>query len=283
MEESAQQLLNSLYARIGVNESQMRRFAREVTPYLILDGHRTGIQKVGTQGYKEGALFSLKFASILKEFGFTKVVYMIHTTRNRKTPERMKLIFDAIRNVFPVFMDLANEEDIRLIYHGKDIYTTYELAEEILQAEWATQHNAGIEVHYLTNYSEEWAINNPQELYRIPTINVAVRFTKGHISGAYVPHRMERAPFVYVQNASILSRWSDIQLHALAIILMRSFIENSGFIGSKMYKEEERELIMHRREEELYEENIDATDITKHGFKKKAVIFTPYGPVKILF
>ena len=283
VERPHQKLTDSLFARLGVSEAQMRRASREVTPYLILDGHRTGVEKMGVRGYQEGAIFSLKFASVLRQFGFSKVVYMIHTTRNRKTPERMQLIFEAIREVFPDFVKMAMDEDIRLKYHGKDIYTTYELKNEILRAEWETQHNAGIEVHYLTNYSEEWAINNPQELYRIPTINVAVRFTKGHLSGAYIPSRMEKAPFVYVQNASVVSKWSPMQLKALAIIIMRSYLENSGFIGSKMYQEEERALIMHKREEELFEESIDATDITNYPLKKKAVIFTPYGPVKILF
>ncbi len=268
--------------KIGISTSQLYQLTPKIVPYLILDGHRTGVEKTGVHGYKEGALFSLRLARQLKLLGYRKVAFLIHTKRNRKTPERMKAIFQAIKEIFDDFIELANQYDIRLIYHGEGIYTTYELRTEILKAEWETQHNAGIEVHYITNYSEEWAIKNPERLFHIPEINVAARFTKGHLSGAYIPSRMQKSAFIYVQNASVSSRWTNVQMQTLGLIIARAYLDNQGYIGSKIYKESERDVIRRKREEELFQENIVAFE-DPTARPKKAIIFNPLGPVSFIF
>ena len=46
----------------------------ELSPYLILDGHRTGIQSDNMMhGYMEVAAFSLRFAAIFKKLGGRQV------------------------------------------------------------------------------------------------------------------------------------------------------------------------------------------------------------------
>lgn len=259
------------------------KYFEELSPYLILDGHRTGVQDENASpahGYIEGAKFSLQLASILKKLGARKATFLIHTLRNYKTIDRMTAIFDAITDVGKAFVSKAYEKNIQLKYYGHEVHDNYAMAGIINQAEKYTRSCSGFELNYLTNYSEQWGIDNQSELDSLPDINVIGRFTKGHYSGANIPGHTNAANFVYIQQASIAENWNQKEMIVLALSLLKSHLVLKGFVGGKSYVGSEKVKIKNAREQGLWEDNyIVGTEISS----KRIVSFSPMGPIDIKF
>lgn len=264
-------------------------FFDKLSPYLILDGHRSGNKNYEIdpiQGYIEGAKFSIRFANLLKKLGCNKATFLIHTLRNYSTKDRMYSIFNAVEEIAKEFISSAFEQRIKLRYFGKDVHTSYHLADIINEAELITANCEGFNLNYITNYSEEWAMTNQKIIYDLPEINVIARFTKGHSSGANLPGISNKANFVYIQQASINAHWSDEELILLALSLLKSFISLRGFVGGKIYNKTEKELIFKEREENLWEGNYLLSNLLQKEFNKpskRIMSFTPIGPVTIKF
>ena len=277
-------LLNSLtYLDMTIEDL---KYFKELSPYLILDGHRSGSTSSNmSDGYVEGAKFSLRFAAILKKLGATKASFLIHTLRNYKTEKRMTAIFDAVNDVGKKFIKAAVKQDIKLRYYGKDVRTTYALSELVIAAEMATEKLSGFELNYLTNYSEEWAIDNLNMIEALPEINVIGRFTKGHYSGANIPMKSPKANFIYIQQASIDKNWTDEELILLGLSLLKSYMGIKGVIGGRSYSSGEKQEIYHAREVDLYEGNYNLSYLISNKLKpsKRITSFTSYGPVTIRY
>ena len=258
-------------------------FMEELSPYLILDGHRTGVQGEHdmSYGYIEGAIFSMRFARILQELGAKKVTFLIHTLRNYKTMDRMSAIFDGVEQIAEKFIKTARESDIKLRYYGHDVHDGYALAKPVKLAEHFTMGCQSFELNYLTNYSEQWGVENQPELEDLPDINVVGRFTKGHYSGANIPGHTNEANFIYIQQASISENWSDDELVILALSLLKSYLSLKGFVGGKSYTPEEKEEIKHKREYEAHSDVFDLSIADKHT--KQIMSFSPMGPISIKF
>src|SRR5688500_4318531 len=91
--------LIDLARELGLYEDDLQRFS-ELSPYLILDGHRTGFKEHKedpVRGYIEGAHFSMRFSQELQSLGASKATFLINTLRNHDTPSRMDWIFTAAR------------------------------------------------------------------------------------------------------------------------------------------------------------------------------------------
>lgn len=277
-------MLNAL-TYLDMTIDDMKHF-HDLSPYLILDGHRSGSTSDNmSDGYVEGAKFSLRFAAILKKLGAKRATFLIHTLRNYKTEDRMTAIFDAVNDVGKNFIKAAIKHDIRLRYFGKDVKTTYALSDLVNAAEMATNDLEGFELNYLTNYSEQWGYENLDEIESLPEINVVGRFTKGHYSGANIPMKSPKANFIYIQQASIDKNWSDQELILLGLSLLKSYIAIKGVIGGKSYSKGEKEDIYHAREVELYEANYNLSYLLSKKMKpsKRITSFTSYGPVTIRY
>ncbi|MHA2254304.1 MAG: hypothetical protein ACXAD7_28425 [Candidatus Kariarchaeaceae archaeon] len=191
--------LKNAVEQLGMSMEDLQ-FLPEVSPYLILDGHRTGIADSDSnpaRGYIEGAIFSIRFAKVLKELGGIKTTFLIHTLRNYKTMDRMHAIFDAVENVGRKFIEAAYSSGIQLRYFGDDVHGGYALSKLINNAEMMTKDCDEFELNYLTNYSEVWAMDHLEEIEDIPDITVIGRFTKGHYSGANIPGHTNQANFIY--------------------------------------------------------------------------------------
>ncbi|MCE7736179.1 MAG: hypothetical protein GPJ54_14960 [Candidatus Heimdallarchaeota archaeon] len=259
------------------------KYFEELSPYLILDGHRTGVKDENASkahGYIEGAKFSLKFAAVLKKLGGGKVTFLIHTLRNYKTMDRMDAIFDAILEVGKEFVTRAYEKNIRLKYYGHEVHDEYAMAKIINQAEKFTKNCYGFELNYLTNYSEQWGVDNQSELDPLPEINVIGRFTKGHYSGANIPGHTNAANFVYIQQASIAENWTTQEMIILALSLLKSHLVLKGYVGGKSYVGPEKEMIKNAREQDLWEDNYL---VGTENPRKRIVSFSPMGPIDIKF
>ena len=261
-------------------------YFEELSPYLILDGHRSGSTSDNmSDGYVEGAKFSLRFAAILKKLGAKRASFLIHTLRNYKTEDRMTAIFDAVNDVGKKFIKAAVKYDIKLKYYGKDVRTTYALSKLVNAAEHYTMDLEGFELNYLTNYSEEWGIKNMDLIDDLPEINVIGRFTKGHYSGANIPLKSPKANFIYIQQASIDKNWTDNEMIILALSLLKSLLGIRGTVGGKTYSRGEKENIYLAREVDLYEGKYNLSYLLMDKIKanKRITSFTPYGPVTIRY
>ncbi len=259
------------------------KYFEELSPYLILDGHRTGVKDENASaahGYVEGAQFSLQFASVLQKLGARQATFLIHTLRNYKTMDRMEAIFDAITDVGKKFVAKAYEKNIKLKYYGHEVHDKYAMADIINQAEKFTKNCSGFELNYLTNYSEQWGVDNQSELDQLPDINVIGRFTKGHYSGANIPGHTNAANFVYIQQASIAENWTGTEMIVLALSLLKSHLALKGFVGGKSYVGTEKTKIKSARENELWEDNYL---VGTENPQKRITSFSPMGPITIKF
>ncbi|OLS20795.1 MAG: Ditrans,polycis-undecaprenyl-diphosphate synthase ((2E,6E)-farnesyl-diphosphate specific) [Candidatus Heimdallarchaeota archaeon LC_2] len=259
------------------------KYFQELSPYLILDGHRTGVRNENASpahGYVEGAQFSLRFASVLKKLGGKQATFLIHTLRNYKTMDRMEVIFDAITDVGKKFVSKAYEKNIKLRYYGHEVHDSYAMADIINRAEEFTKNCSGFDLYYLTNYSEQWGVDNQSELESLPDINVIGRFTKGHYSGANIPGHTNEANFVYIQQASIAENWTGRELIILALSLLKSHLALKGHVGGKSYVGTEKARIKSARENELWEDNYLVGTEIPH---KRITSFSPKGPITIKF
>lgn len=259
------------------------KYFEELSPYLILDGHRTGVKDENASaahGYIEGAKFSLQFAAVLQKLGSRRATFLIHTLRNYKTMDRMEAIFDAITDVGKAFVSKAYEMNIRLKYYGHEVHDKYTMSNLINQAESYTKNCSGFELNYLTNYSEQWGVDNQSKLDPLPDINVIGRFTKGHYSGANIPGHTNAANFVYIQQASIAENWNSKEMIVLALSLLKSHLALKGFVGGKSYVGPEKAKIKAARENELWEDNYLVGTKDPH---KRITSFSPMGPITIKF
>ncbi len=249
----------------------------ELSPYLILDGHRSGMRAGSEEfeGYIEGAKFSLRFATIFKKLGGRKSTFLIHTLRNYSTSGRMNSIFRAVGKIGKEFIASAQRHDIRLRYFGDDVHGRYTLADLINTAEYQTR-DCDFSLNYITNYNEQWALDNMEQLEDLPEFNVVCRFTKGHYSGASVPTKHERANFLYCQQASIDQDWTDEEMILLILSLLKSYISVDGAIGGKKYVDDEKEEIHIARELNGWMESFSLEyDISRRT--KQIISFEPRG------
>ncbi|MHA1910459.1 MAG: hypothetical protein ACTSYA_02075 [Candidatus Kariarchaeaceae archaeon] len=275
--KSTKEIAESLASYFGISVRDLSYF-KELTMYTILDGHRSGVtQEMDLSfGYIEGAMFSIRLAKILKELGAKEQVTMIHTERNRKTGKRMKAIFAGIKEIASQFIASALENEIQLKYYGKNVHSTYELAKICNLAENVTK-NGTFKLHYIMNYSEEWAQENKEKIQDIPEISTIIRFTKGHLGGVWLPNKANQSNFIYTQNASVSDNWSDEQLIAFCLIALKSHLDVKGVIGGRQYTADEREQIYQERELNLFKREVE---VPKLGFlSKRSISFSSVGPL----
>jgi hypothetical protein len=89
------------------------------------------------------------------------------------------------------------------------------------------------------------------KLARLPEISTVIRFTKGFVSGGWIPLKMQRATFIYSQIPSSSEFWSDEGILALLLISLKNWITTKDYIGSKSYNKKEKELIHRKRDIDL--------------------------------
>lgn len=278
---NAREIALQLLPYLGLTEKDLELFS-ELTIYSILDGHRSGVPSDYPlkYGYMEGAVFAIRWAKILQVLGANKQVFMVHTERNRKTSERMGAILGGIKEIAGYFIGTALEAGIRLHYSGRGVHDSYELAPIIQTAEGVTEHGT-FNLHFMLNYSEEWALNNQEEISKLPDITTVIRFTKGHLGGVWIPTKANYASFIYCQNASVSNNWTDAQIIFLSLLALKSYIINNGTIGSRTYNKNERSGIYEQREISLVQGWIPVHIGT--GLPKRSILFFSEGPITYEF
>lgn len=230
------------------------KYKESFIPYLYLDGHRTGCNdRSEVESYKSGFEFFLRFTSIMKLLGFNQLVTMVHTSRNMILKERIIAIQKAIGES-SVNFEKKIKEDNYYLYGDLDGYKKNGMDDfgRVLEKAFTSSSNSSkFNHHFLINYSENWALCNLNKIDNIPDISCIIRFTKGHMSGGWIPLKMQESTFIYCQNPSVSKNWTDEGILALFLISLRNWITVRDFIGKKKYNKSEKEIIHKKRDLDL--------------------------------
>lgn len=238
----------------GFEDVNVEGFSDSFVPYLYLDGHRTSnLGSSDFERYDSGFRFFLRFASIMKELGFKNMVTMVHTSRNCNVKGRVDSIHSAIQKSFDSSNWEIKNSDFRFYGDIESYKITgrngfYNFLYEI-------NNNGGngktFIHHILINYSEAWAMNNLEKINFIPPVSSVIRFTKGFVSGGWIPLKMQETTFVYSQIPSVSEFWSDEAITALILIAVKNWSLMNKYIGRREYEQGEKELIHNERDLEL--------------------------------
>ena len=178
---------------------------------------------------------------------------MVHTSRNWYVKGRLDSIQSAIQRSFDPSSKEIRTSGFKL-YGDIESFKTmgregfYNFLKEI---DNNAEKNTEFTHHILINYSEDWALNNLEKINSIPTISSVIRFTKGFVSGGWIPVKMQETTFVYSQIPSISEFWSDEAITALILIALKNWSLMVRYIGKKTYEQGEKELIHNERDLEL--------------------------------
>ena len=230
---------------------ELNHYTESFVPYLYLDGHRSSNAGItDTEKYNSGFNFFLRFGKIMRNLGFKQMVTMVHTSRNCYVKGRLDSIISAIQENF----DYSNECIENAIFK---LYGDIELYKKIGRKDFYSfltginnkkKKNPSFRHHILINYSEEWALNNLNKLKQMPEISSVIRFTKGYVSGGWIPNKMRETTFIYSQLPSVSEYWTDEALTTLLYISLKNWSLTKQYIGKKEYKNDEKELIHKERD-----------------------------------
>ncbi|HSP89080.1 MAG TPA: hypothetical protein VLN45_13170 [Ignavibacteriaceae bacterium] len=264
----------------GFEDINTDNFSDSFVPYLYLDGHRSSsIGSSDSERYDGGFKFFMRFIGILKELGFRNLVTMVHTSRNCNVNGRVDSIHSAIQKNFNSLNGEMSSLDFKLYgdiekYNSLGYQNFYNFLKSV---EENSSRDSNFTNHILINYSEEWAINNLAKINLIPKISSVIRFTKGFVSGGWIPLKMQEATFIYSQIPSISDFWTDEAITALILISLKNWSMMTKYIGKKVYEEGEKETIHIERDIEL-KLFINKLDIKSH-LKNRIIAFDIKGPI----
>lgn len=258
----------------------------ELVIYDMTDGTRTSTELEGSEAYFDGGLFVMRFIHFLKVLG-AKNSYINVIHEGHKERVNYKDIYEGMRRHVEMYREFSKKNNVRLRFVGKydtridPKDTTYDLRKDLKDLEGATAINPEHTVHFMINYSTRWAAEEGKEFFKtLPEVNVILRHAKGYVNGdMWLYGKLDNNSFVYAQNGSSNINWSDRQIIMLIVLCLRSMLLNKGTHLSKKYEGGEKNILRLKREIELsfihksfYEKS------TETKFKKRAIIFSSYGP-----
>lgn len=246
--------LDKLLNLLELTTADLTEHKHTFVPYLYIDGHRSsGVSNDDVESYKSGIDFFLRFSKIIKELGFKEIVTMVHTNRNKAVAGRVHAIQKAIQEGLDLSDSIVANSRFK-IYGNLDEYLNngsrkfYDYLTSVIED---TSRNTDFTHHILINYSEDWAISNLGTINNLPRISSVIRFTKGFVSGGWIPLKMQETTFVYSQLPSVSEFWSDEAIYALILISFKNWINIKDFIGTKIYSSVEKALTHKQRDIEL--------------------------------
>lgn len=268
-------LLNKLHIRQSDFDSKFPDFV----PYLYLDGHRTsGLAKEDSKCYKSGIEFFLRLAGLLRKLNCKEMVTMIYTSRNKAVKDRIKTIQDTI--IKNLNLNNNSFKDTRFLIYGNTdskIIKNNKFKRILEEAVGLSNTNYVFTHHLLVNYSEDWALRNLNQLNMLPSISAAIRFTKGYLSGGWVPFKMQENIFLYSQIPSVSEYWSDEALLTLILIAFSNWSKMSSFIGKKSYNFPEKKDIHRKRDIDLQIKKVRMK--VNSPMSNRIIVFDEHGPI----
>jgi len=273
-------LLQKINSLSEFENLEIEKYTSSFVPYLYLDGHRSSNSgSSDLEKYSSGFRFFLRFGMMMQQLGFTKMVTMVHTSRNCKDRERIDSIQSAVQKSIDFTNDYVSKSKFQL-YGDIESYKSMgnsEFYNYLNEVDNKSPAKPDFIHHILINYSEQWAINNLDRINLIPDISSVIRFTKGFVSGGWIPIKMQKTTFVYSQVPSVSEFWSDDGILALFLISLKNWIATKDFIGTKSYDNEEKELIHKKRDIDLSHNTIKL--YLNSPLRNRIISFEVEGPV----
>jgi hypothetical protein len=204
---------------------------------------------------------------------------MIHTKRNKAVEGRIHSIQKAIQEGLDLSNKIVAESKFKIYgdldeYHTNGSRNFHDYLNDVVDK---TSRNKRFTNHILINYSEDWAISNLATIHNIPKISSVIRFTKGFVSGGWIPLKMQETTFVYSQIPSISEFWSDEALLFLILSTFKNWAFMSNYIGKKVYSDSERMEIHEKRDIEL---KLDSSIVSINSkVHNRIIVFGLHGPV----
>ncbi len=272
--EEAQKIFDEWLEKLEIKDR--KKEIEDLVMYELTDGTRTSTDLKGWEAYFDGGLFILRLVHLLNLLG-AKRFYVLTTGQKHRVRDNYKEIIDALVQEVGVYKKFAEENNIRLRFVGDLENMKYPHADIFRKAleslEKETSKNK-FELFVLIDYSSEWATHN-SEFEKLPNANVIVKHTKGQVNeGLWLPGKLEGNSFLYAQNGSMSSTWSDKELIFLIAASFRSMLLHRGQQYGKSYKQGETDWIRKKREDEL--SMVYKKFATKP--KKRIVMFGQIGP-----
>jgi hypothetical protein len=274
------QSIDEILSILEIKKSDLKHYSEKFVPYLILDGHRTScISNNEVENYKNGIHFFLRFTKIMKSLNFCNLATLVHSNRNIKVQGRIQAVEEAAKDCINSNLNFINSLNFKFYgdiegYKDLGFNDFYELIERISTNLVKTSNFTN---HILVNYSEDWAVKNLEKFNGLPEISTVIRFTKGHISGLWIPLRMQNSSFIYCQVPSVSDFWSDNGILALLLISFKNWLDTKNFIGHKVYNENERHDIHLNRDVNL---NMSKVNLRINSpCRIRIITFNPQGPI----
>lgn len=265
---------------LNLTQAELLEHSNSFVPYVYIDGHRSsGISNDDVENYKSGIDFFLRFSQMMKELGFKQMITMVHTKRNKAVAGRVHSIQQAIQEGLDFSNKIVADSKFK-IYGDLDEYLDngsrkfYDYLNDVIDK---TSRNKNFTHHILINYSEDWAISNLSTIHSLPKISSVIRFTKGFVSGGWIPLKMQETTFVYSQLPSVSEFWSDEALQILILTTFKNWILMSNYIGKKVYSAHERMEIHEKRDVELNFESVPLNVDSK--VHNRIIVFGLNGPI----
>lgn len=238
---------------LEISEDDIRKYSHTFVPYLYLDGHRSScIGENEIAQYKSGFNYFLRFTKVLRLLGFNQLVSMVHTHRNFQVGGRIESVKIATQE--SIVSNIEQLKNTNINYYGNIELYKENGFNDFYKHLKSMAHNSSDSLfshHVLINYSEKWALENLSKINQMPEISSVIRFTKGHISGGWIPLKMQESTVIYSQIPSVSEFWSDDGILALILIAFKNWLKMKDFIGQKSYGENEKERIHKVRDIDL--------------------------------
>lgn len=283
-EEEIKKMFKKACEKLNIDFKEAIKEIKNLVIYEMTDGNRTSTNLKGWEGYFDGGIFCLRFIHFAKILGIKNLYINVIHGRHRFR-KNFPDIYKALMKLVPVYEKYAREnKEIKWIFVGdykkpikpegkKEI----DLTEFLEKLEKETAKRKGMRVIFMLNYSTRWLETEGKEKWeRLPEANVILRHCKGYVNGdMWLPGKLDRNSFMYVQNGSSSQNFTDQQIVYLIAIALRSYLLNKGTHYFKTYTHSEIELIRKKREKEL---SFIHRTLEKSEFLKRAIIFSKFGP-----
>ncbi|MEM7813694.1 MAG: hypothetical protein QW548_02215 [Candidatus Aenigmatarchaeota archaeon] len=248
---------------------------KELVIYELTDGTRTSTDLEGVEAYLDGSRFVLRLAHMLDALGCS-CAYVLTVGEGHKVRDNWQEMLEALSKSVALWKDYVEKHNIRLKFVGNfaGLEGMDEFKSELAKLEELSKKNSGMVVFVLVNYSADWAYADTR-FKQLPNANVIIKHTKGQVNeGLWLPGKLHGNSFVYVQQGSCSSTWTDDQLINFIAMCTRSMVLHKGRQYGKSYEEGEKEAIRQQREVEMSFVHKRLTDKPT----KRVVMFSHVGP-----
>ncbi len=273
-EHEVKKMFDKACRKLRISEEEKQAIS-QLAIYELTDGTRTTTDLKGWEAYFDGGLFIMRLFYLMSKLGIDHS-YVLTTGFKHQTRENYQEIIKALQKEVVVYNEFATKHNIKLkfVTENKSLKKIKGFLKSLRDLEKKTVKNTGITMYILINYDSEWAYKD-RKFKKLPNANVIVKHTKGQVNeGLWLPGKLHGNGFVYAQNGSMSSVWSDMDLIYLITCCLRSMLQHQGMQYASAYNGNEDQIIRQKRENELYFVRRKLTFIPK----KRIVLFSKYGP-----